>query len=62
VTKQELASELYELIVVRIRWGGERRDSIVGNSYDTLPDWMKEMWDLKAEEFAVMNGIEIKEN
>lgn len=60
MTVEELAEELYELIVVRGRWGGKRRDGIMGEgTYTSLPEWSKEMWRDHAVKFAAESNFKV---
>lgn len=55
MTTDECAAELYELVVVKGRYKGERHkysSPLFGNGYDDLPGWMKEMWQETAKVFA----------
>lgn len=54
----ELAEELYELIVVKGRWGGRRHDG----SYASLPEWMKELWEAEAVVFAKTHNLPLTDN
>lgn len=49
----ELAAELYDLVVIKGRWKGKGR----GDSYYTLPEWTKGDWRDEAKTFAEKYSI-----
>lgn len=58
----ELAEELYELIVVKGRWGGKPSRSITDGTWAGLPEWMKEMWVDEAFLFSKTHNLPLKDN
>ena len=62
MNKSECAEALYDLIVVKgRRKGNVSEHSLFGNAYDRLPDFFKELWELKAEEFAAENNFKLED-
>lgn len=57
MTTDELAAELYELVVNKGRKAMERfgSDRMLGDTYAELPEFFKDAWKIQAREFAKDN-------
>lgn len=60
MTREECAEALWDLIVVRGRRHG-REDAIFGNDFGALPEFMRDIWLLKADEFQALNNFQFTE-
>lgn len=57
---EELAEELYNLIVIKGRKRPERfPNSLFGHDFAEQPDFIRDAWMRKAEEFAELNSFRL---